>query len=146
MTITAAQPIKILAKSKDAKKIRSSSKDYKKDQPTLKELEAKKYPFPDSDLSSMLDDLLAKKIIELPESKRPREAGKITNPEYCRYHRVISHPLEKCVTLKEKIMQLAREGKIILDLGDTAETHHTSTVYETQDGPTNGELAKSPLK
>ncbi|KAK9665618.1 hypothetical protein RND81_14G124000 [Saponaria officinalis] len=43
--------------------------------------------------------------------------------EYCRYHRVISHPLEKCITLKEKIMQLAKDGKILLDLYNAAESN-----------------------
>ena len=38
-------------------------------QRTLKELEEKTYPFPDSDVAGMLEDLLEKKVIELPESK-----------------------------------------------------------------------------
>ncbi|KAH0761272.1 hypothetical protein KY290_017345 [Solanum tuberosum] len=44
--------------------------------PTLKELEAKVYPFPDSDVPMILDELLAKKVIDLPESKRPEEINK----------------------------------------------------------------------
>ncbi|KAK9677082.1 hypothetical protein RND81_11G120500 [Saponaria officinalis] len=96
---------------------------YMRTRPTLKELEKKKYPFPDSDLAGMLDDLLEKKVIELPESKRRNEAGRTTDPKYCRYHRVVSHPLEKCITLKEKIMQLAKDGKIMLDLDDAAESN-----------------------
>ncbi|KAK9732639.1 hypothetical protein RND81_04G012300 [Saponaria officinalis] len=71
----------------------------------------------------MLDDLLEKKVIEFPESKRPNEAGRTADPKYCRYHRVVSHPLEKCITLKEKIMQLAKDGKILLDLDDAAESN-----------------------
>jgi len=69
--------------------------------------------------------MLEKGIIELPLSKRPEEAGKINNPKYCRYYRVIDHPLEKCITLKEHIMQLSRDGTIILDLDDAVETNHT---------------------
>jgi len=60
----------------------------------LKELQEKKYPFPDSDLSGMLDDSLKDGVIELPELKRPKEVGRITDLKYYRYHRVISHPLE----------------------------------------------------
>ncbi|XP_074300563.1 uncharacterized protein LOC141631841 [Silene latifolia] len=67
----------------------------------------------------MLDDLLEKKVIQLPESKRPEQANKTNDPNYCRYHMLVSHPIEKCITLKEKIMQLSKEGKIILDLDDT---------------------------
>ena len=88
--------------------------------PTLKELQEKKYPFPDSDFSDMLDDLLEKGVIELPESKRPEEVGRTVDPKYCRYDRIVSHPLEKCVTLKYRIIQLARDGRIILDLDKTA--------------------------
>ena len=68
-------------------------RDTGKKRPTLKELQEKKYPFPDLDLSGMLDDLLKKGIIELPPSKRPEESGRTNDPKYCRYHRVVSHPL-----------------------------------------------------
>jgi len=63
----------------------------------------------------MLDGLLEDRIIELPPPKQPEEAGRTTNPKYYHYHRVISNPLEKCITLKERIiMQLATDGRIIL--------------------------------
>ena len=52
----------------------------------LKELQEKKYPFPDSDLLGMLDDFLENGIIELPAPKRPEEVGKTTDPKYCLYH------------------------------------------------------------
>ena len=94
--------------------------------PTLKELSREKYPFPDLDLLEMLDDLLANGIIELPTPKRPEEVGRTADLKYCRYHWVISHPLEKCITLKERIMQLAGEGRIILDLDDSAGVNHIS--------------------
>jgi len=38
-----------------------------------------------------------------------------------------SHPLEKCVTIKELIMQLVKEGRIILDLDDVVEANHVSS-------------------
>ncbi|KAM2721014.1 hypothetical protein EV2_042138 [Malus domestica] len=40
---------------------------------TLKELEKKSYVFLDTDVAAMLKDLLDKKLIELPECKRPEE-------------------------------------------------------------------------
>jgi len=94
----------------------------------LKELQEKKSLFPDSNLSGMLDDLLENGIIELPTPKRPEEARRTGDPKYCRYHRAIIHPLEKCITLKERIMQLARDGKIILDLDASAEANHISVL------------------
>jgi len=36
---------------------------------------------------------------------------------------VISHPLEKCITLKECIMQLAKDRRIILDLDEITEAN-----------------------
>ena len=66
----------------------------------------------------MLDDLLEKGIIELSPSKRPEESGRTNDPKYCRYHQVVSHPLKKCITLKQRIMQLAKDGTIILDVDE----------------------------
>jgi len=50
-------------------------KDAGKKRPTLKELQERQYPFPDSDLSGMLDDLLRKghhriTIVKTPQSSR----------------------------------------------------------------------------
>ena len=41
--------------------------------PTLQKMQEKQYPFPDSNISEMLDYLLKLKLIELPEMKRPEE-------------------------------------------------------------------------
>ncbi|KAH0672192.1 hypothetical protein KY284_023279 [Solanum tuberosum] len=77
-----------------------------KNQSTLKKLQAKDYPFPDSDVPAILDELLTKKVIALPESKRPKESN------------------------KEKIMTLVREGKIIIDDAETAEINHASVKLD----------------
>ena len=42
-------------------------------------MQEKQYPFPDSDISEMLDHLLELKLIELPEMKRPEEADQTNN-------------------------------------------------------------------
>jgi len=94
--------------------------------PYFERTSEKKFPFPDLDLSGMVDDLLEKGVIQLLEQKRPEEVGKITDLKYCRYHRMPSHPLEKCVTIKKHIVQLAKEERIILDLDDVAEANHVS--------------------
>jgi len=46
----------------------------------LKELQEKKYLFPDSNLPEMLDDLLEKGVIQLLEPKRPEEVGRTAIP------------------------------------------------------------------
>ncbi|KAG5630505.1 hypothetical protein H5410_002222 [Solanum commersonii] len=34
---------------------------------------------------------LAKKVIDLPESKRPEEINKVGDPRYCKFHRILGH-------------------------------------------------------
>ncbi|WMV44440.1 hypothetical protein MTR67_037825 [Solanum verrucosum] len=76
----------------------------------------------------ILDELLAKKVIDLPESKRPEEINKVGDPRYCKFHRVLGHPTSKCFILKEKIMMLVSEGKIIIDQDETTEANHASVA------------------
>jgi len=52
----------------------------------------------------MLDDLLEKGVIRLSEPKRPEEVERTVEPKNYRYHRMVSHPLEKCGIIKECIM------------------------------------------
>ncbi|KAL0439077.1 UNVERIFIED_CONTAM: hypothetical protein Slati_2390700 [Sesamum latifolium] len=94
--------------------------------PTLKEFQEKEYPFYDSDVPHIFDELLERKLIELLESKRPDEVRRVNDSKYCKYHRVVSHPIERCFVVKEKIMALAQEWKIILDIEETADTNVAS--------------------
>ena len=70
----------------------------------------------------MLEQLLNEQLIQLSECKRPEQAGKVNDPKYCKYHRVISHPVGKCFVLKELILKLAYEKKIELDIAELVET------------------------
>ena len=63
----------------------------------------------------MLDELLKSKLIQLSELKRLEEANRVNDSNYCKYHRLISHPMEKCFVLKDKIMELYNEEKIEFD-------------------------------
>ncbi|TYK00852.1 retrotransposon gag protein [Cucumis melo var. makuwa] len=92
----------------------------------LLEKDKKVYPFPDSDVADMLEQSIEKQLIQLPECKRPEQAGKVDDPNYCKYHRVISHPVEKCFVLKELIQKLACENKIELDIDEVAQTNHVA--------------------
>ncbi|KAA0056121.1 ty3-gypsy retrotransposon protein [Cucumis melo var. makuwa] len=118
-----ATPLKSFSKRKETKIERKHDGDEKR-QSTLKERQEKVYPFPDSDVADMLEQLLENQLIQLPECKRPEQAGKVDDPNYCKYHRVISHPVEKCFVLKELILKLAREKKIELDIDEVAQTNH----------------------
>ncbi|KAH7841973.1 hypothetical protein Vadar_000063 [Vaccinium darrowii] len=141
MMVTTA-PVKITAKDKK-REVKKEFRPVEKDKRlTLKELQAKKYPFPDSDVPGMLEDLLEKKVIQLPECKRPEEIGRVNDPKYCQYHRIVSHPTEKCFVLKELLVDLASQNKIILDLDEAAESNHTPIVVGSQDSPNSDQKAK----
>ncbi|KAL0405771.1 UNVERIFIED_CONTAM: hypothetical protein Slati_3891000 [Sesamum latifolium] len=55
---------------------------------TLKKIQAKTYPFLDSDVPRIFDDLLEANFIDLLEMKRPEEAERKDEPKYCKYHRL----------------------------------------------------------
>ena len=131
---TPSTPVKISSKTK-VKEIKRNEAPRTQDRfkNTLRELEQKTYPFPDSDMAAMLDDLLEKKVIELPECMRPEEMNRVNDPKYCKYHRIVSHPVSKCFILKELIMKLAQQGRIELDLEDTAAKHTTTIVFGSFD-------------
>ncbi|KAK9988734.1 hypothetical protein SO802_028973 [Lithocarpus litseifolius] len=90
---------------------------------SLKEWEKKVYPFLDADMPKMLKQLLKLKLIELPECKRLEKIGKVDDLNYCKYHRIISHPIKKCFVFKELIMKLTKERKIDLDFNDVAQSN-----------------------
>ena len=130
-----APPVKI--STRDKKEVKKAyevkkaepTQSYERRRRTLKEWEEKTYPFPDSDVAGMLEDLLEKKLIELPECKRPEEMHRVNDPKYCKYHRLVSHPVEKCFVLKDLIMNLAKQGRIQLDIDDEVEVNCTSIVF-----------------
>jgi len=74
----------------------------------------------------MVDDLLEKWIIQLAEPKRVEEVRRTTDSNCCRHHRMVIPPLKNCIMIKELIMQLAKEWRIILDLDNVVKTNHIS--------------------
>ncbi|KAL0413497.1 UNVERIFIED_CONTAM: hypothetical protein Sradi_1551400 [Sesamum radiatum] len=54
--------------------------------------------------------------------KRPEEAERKDDPRYCKYHRLVGHAIQDCFVFKDKVMQLARQGKISLE-EDSAKTN-----------------------
>ncbi|KAA0065418.1 retrotransposon gag protein [Cucumis melo var. makuwa] len=82
-----ATPLKSFSKIKETKIERKHDGDEKR-RSTLKERQEKVYPFPDSDVANMLEQLLENQFIQLPECKRPEQAGKVDDPNYCKYHQI----------------------------------------------------------
>ncbi|KAL0277962.1 UNVERIFIED_CONTAM: hypothetical protein Sradi_7309300 [Sesamum radiatum] len=89
---------------------------------TLKEMQARQYPFLNSDVSGIFDYLLEANLIDLPEMKRPEEVERKDDPKYCKYYRLVGHAIQDCFVFKDKVMQLARQGKISLE-EDSEETN-----------------------
>ena len=128
MIVTTA-PLKVPIKPKMKEQMLTFTQDKGRRRPTLQEMQEKQYPFPNSDISKMLDHLLELKLIELPEMKHPEEANQTNDPKYCKYHHLIGHPIERCFVLKDKIMELAHQGKIAFD--DEVVTSNLATVAST---------------
>ena len=56
--------------------------------------------------------------------------GKVDDPNYYKYHRIIGHPIQKCFVLKEQIMQLPKENKIVLDFDEVVELNHVTVACD----------------
>ncbi|KAL0455678.1 UNVERIFIED_CONTAM: hypothetical protein Slati_0907000 [Sesamum latifolium] len=100
---------------------------------TLKEMQTRQYPFLGSNVSGIFDYLLKANLIDLPKMKRPEEAERKDNPKYYKYHRLIGHAIQDCFVFKDKVMQLARQGKISLE-ENSAAINLVSTKCRSLDG------------
>ncbi|KAK4389721.1 hypothetical protein Sango_2309100 [Sesamum angolense] len=87
---------------------------------TLKEMQARDCPFLDSHVPGIFDDLLEANLIDLPAMNRPKEAEQKNDRKYCKYHRLVGHTIQDCFVFKDKVMQLARQGKISREEDSTA--------------------------
>ena len=68
------------------------------------------------------------KLIELLECKTPNQIGKFDDPNYCKYHCILSRPVQNCFILRELVIGLAKEGKIDIDFDDVAMSKHATIV------------------
>jgi len=73
----------------------------------------------------MLDKLLELGLIAHSQSKHPKEVRITDNPKYCKYHTIISHPIEKCKAFQKQVVQLMKEGSITLDEEDIKESYRS---------------------
>ncbi|XXG42025.1 hypothetical protein AAC387_Pa01g2379 [Persea americana] len=74
----------------------------------------KKYPF-DEDVEEIFGALLGNGKLTLPDPKRPRDVGKTNDPRYCPYHQMVSHPLNQCFVVREKINEIWKNKVITFD-------------------------------
>ncbi|KAH6772717.1 ribosomal protein L9 [Perilla frutescens var. frutescens] len=108
-----AEPVKFLRK--DAVKNVPQEREQRK--LTLREMQQREYPFLDSDVPRIFEDLCKTELIKLPEMKRPEEAGRIDDPKYCKagpdYYIYIIIVTPKYVILKEDVTALGKKGHLM---------------------------------
>ncbi|WP_440998354.1 hypothetical protein, partial [Cysteiniphilum litorale] len=100
----------------------------------FKERVEKKYPF-DEDVEEIFEALLANGKLTLPEPKRPGDVGKTNDPRYCPYHQMISHPLNQCFVVREKINEMWKNGVITFDKNYGSASVNMISCGQTQKSP-----------
>lgn len=81
--------------------------------------------------------------LELPECKRPEESDQTSNPNYCPYHRVVSHPIEDCYVFKDWLEKKDRSGEFTLSDSVLIRPKRESTKMVTLSSvPSTGENLK----
>ncbi|KAL0411562.1 UNVERIFIED_CONTAM: hypothetical protein Slati_3745900 [Sesamum latifolium] len=126
-------PFKLRSKANNGILKNSGPQENPRRKLTLKEMQKKQYPFLDSDVPGIFDDLLEANLIDLPKMKRPEEAGQIDDPKYCKYHRLVGYSIQDCFMFNNKFMQLAHQGRISLE-----EDSATANLVSTKCGSSNG--------
>ncbi|KAL0915746.1 hypothetical protein M5K25_013199 [Dendrobium thyrsiflorum] len=81
--------------------------------PSLKDKMNKEYSFKRESVAKLFRQAL-KAGMELPECKRPEESKHSGDPNYCPYHRVISHPIEDCYVFKDWLERKYKKGEFTL--------------------------------
>ena len=66
----------------------------------------KQYSFKDKHVVSLFKLLHKSDKLKLLEARRPEEVGKIDNPNYRLYHRMVGHPTKSCYIFKDVLQAL----------------------------------------
>lgn len=66
----------------------------------------KEYEFEEEDITPRFHMLLDKGLVELPDPRVPEEIGKVSDPKYCDFHRMVKHGTEKCYTFKKMVIDM----------------------------------------
>ena len=56
--------------------------------------------------------------------------GKVDDPNYYKYYRIIGHPIQKCFVFKDQIMKLAKESKIDLNFNEVFGSNHVTIACD----------------
>jgi hypothetical protein len=80
---------------------------------TLKQKKTKPYSFRKDKVAQIFRGAL-KNGLTLPVSKRPEDADKSDEPNFCPYHRVLGHSIEDCWVFKDWVEKAYKNGEITL--------------------------------
>ncbi|KAL3525030.1 hypothetical protein ACH5RR_013402 [Cinchona calisaya] len=94
---TRIEPIKILRKVNEKS---NHPQDKAKKRATVKEMQDKAYPFLDYDVPYIFNHVLVANLIDFPEVNRLEEAGRIDNPNYYKFYRLIGILLKGALSSK----------------------------------------------
>jgi Reverse transcriptase (RNA-dependent DNA polymerase) len=83
---------------------------------TLKQKKAKPYSFRKDKFAQIFRGAL-KNGLALPASKRPEDANKSDEPNFCPYHRILGHSIENCWVFKDWVEKAYKNGEITLPQG-----------------------------
>nr|ABD63154.1 hypothetical protein 20.t00006 [Asparagus officinalis] len=74
----------------------------------------KQYSFKEEHVDTLFQLLRKNNKLQLPEIRKPDEAGKVDDPNYCRYHRFLGHPTKKCYVFKDILQNLVNANVLTL--------------------------------
>ena len=94
----------------------------------------KKYSF-DEDVDEIFGALMENDKLTLLEPKRPGDVGKTNDPRYCPYHQMVSHPLNQCFVVREKINEMWKNGVITFDKDYGSASVNMVTCGQTSKSP-----------
>ena len=81
--------------------------------PTIEDRRNKPYSFRRDKVAKIFRDALRDKL-PLPACKRPEDADKADQPNFCPYHRMLGHTIKDCYIFKDIIERRYRNGEIQL--------------------------------
>jgi hypothetical protein len=84
--------------------------------PTLSERQNREYSFSTEEVEDLFMGLRELNLIDLPKPKRPEEASKFKEPNFCHYHRILGHTLKGCFVVKNIIQKMIDDGTIDANL------------------------------
>ncbi|MQM05777.1 hypothetical protein Taro_038595 [Colocasia esculenta] len=75
------------------------------------------YSFKKEHTKKLFNFCVKNKLITIPELRRPAEVDKVSEPNYCGYHRMLGHAIEDCYVFKNEVEKMIQ--KCLIDMHDS---------------------------